>query len=227
MRFRGMLLGDMRFQLKYGFYFLYSFLTVVYSVILYFIPNTAKDTAATIIIFTDPATLGLFFMGAIILFEKSQRVLSTLAVSPIKIWEYIGSKIISLGFISIVVAVLIGAVAGTHNLLWVAIGTFLGSVLFSLLSIIIASKINSLNHFIILTIPTMLFFMFPTFAEMFGVKSFLFFPHAGNIILRLITGNTQAVFLRIVILLMWIALFYWLAYKSVAKMLKTVGGVKL
>ena len=85
MRLKGLLLGDIKFQIKYGIYFLYVAITVIYLVILSFVPSSVKKVTASIIIFTDPAVLGLFFMGAIVLLEKSQRVLPSLAISPVKL----------------------------------------------------------------------------------------------------------------------------------------------
>ena len=87
--------------------------------------------------------------GEIILLEKSQRVLNSLAVSPVKVSEYILSKVLSLGLISTVVGIILAVVAGSENILLVALGTFLGSALISLLGLILASKINSLNQFIL------------------------------------------------------------------------------
>lgn len=227
MRFRGLLLGDIRFQIKYGFYFLYFFLTVIYTIILYFIPAAGKDKVGAIIIFTDPATLGLFFMGSIILLEKSQRVVSSLAVSPIKIREYIISKVFSLSIISTLVGVMIGIITDIHNLMWMTIGTFLGSVFFSLLGIIIATNANSLNRFLVTTIPAMLFLMLPAIVELFGYENMLFLFLPGNIILRLIEGNSEALFLCMLVMFVWMGLFYILAHQAVSKMLKTIGGVKL
>ncbi len=227
MRLRGLLLGDLRFQIKYGFYFLYAFLTVIYIILLSFIPPVAKSKVTMVIIFTDPATLGLFFMGAIILLEKSQRVLSSLAVSPVKLWEYIFSKVVSLGFISTFVGLIISIISGTHNLLWTAVGTFLGSLLFSLLGIIIATKVNSLNQFLIITVPIMLVLMLPPFAELFGYSNPIFVFHAGNVVLKLIGGVTENLMVMALVFLAWIAVFYYLAASSTRKMLKTVGGVKL
>jgi fluoroquinolone transport system permease protein len=51
-------------------------------------------------IFSDPAAMGLYFMGAIVLFEKSERVLSAIAVSPVKPREYVLSKLCSIGIVS-------------------------------------------------------------------------------------------------------------------------------
>jgi len=133
MRFLGLFLGDIRFGWKYGFYLLYAIITFLYILVLAFIPISWKNTVTTIIIFSDPATFGLMFIGAIILLEKSQRVLNSIAVSPVKTSEYIVSKVLSLGIISTIVALLLTLVAGRENLFLVLLGTFLGSVVFTLL----------------------------------------------------------------------------------------------
>lgn len=227
MRIRRLLLGDFRFQMKYGFYFLYSFLTIIYIIVLSFVPSFAKTKVSAVIIFTDPVTLGLFFMGAIVLLEKSQRVLSSLAVSPIKLWEYIFSKVVSLGFISTLVGAIIGIISGAQNMMWVIVGTFSGSILFSLLGIIVATKASSLNQFLIITIPIMLALMLPPLAELFGYSHPAFVFHAGNIVLRFINGNIGNLPLMFVVFTVWLIVLCFIALKSTEKMIKVVGGAKL
>ncbi|HBF6649319.1 TPA: ABC transporter permease, partial [Clostridioides difficile] len=100
MRLKNLILGDIKFQFKYGFYFLYLFLSIIYICIINVFPTFMREKIAIIMIYSDPAAMGLFFMGAIVLLEKSQRVLNSLAVSPVKVSEYILSKVISLGVIS-------------------------------------------------------------------------------------------------------------------------------
>lgn len=73
MRFKKLFLWDLRFQAKYGFYFLYTVLTVIYVTVLFALPESWQEKAAAILIFSDPAAMGLFFMGAIVLLEKSQN----------------------------------------------------------------------------------------------------------------------------------------------------------
>ena len=73
MRLKKLFLLDMRFQAKYGFYFLYAVLTVIYIAVLFALLENWKEKAAVILIFSDPASMGLFFMGAIVLLEKSQH----------------------------------------------------------------------------------------------------------------------------------------------------------
>ena len=82
MRLKSLFLLDMRFQAKHGFYFLYVVLTVIYAAVLLAVPESWKEKTAVILIFSDPASMGLFFMGAIVLLEKSQHTPCALAVLP-------------------------------------------------------------------------------------------------------------------------------------------------
>ncbi|HCT90783.1 MAG TPA: ABC transporter permease, partial [Lachnospiraceae bacterium] len=46
--------------------------------------------------FSDPAAMGLFFMGAVVLLEKGQHTPCAVAVSPVRAMEYIAAKVASL-----------------------------------------------------------------------------------------------------------------------------------
>jgi fluoroquinolone transport system permease protein len=192
-----------------------------------FIPSSVKEKVTAILIFTDPAALGLFFLGAMILLEKSECVLASLAVSPIKTWEYIVSKVLSLSIISTSTAIIISAVYSIHILPFVVAGAFLGSVLFSLFGIIIGTKAKSLNQFLILTVPITLVIMLPALAETFGVSCPLFWINPGNAVLRVIEGNVTLIYLSLSIIIACIIVAYAFTIKAVSKMLKTIGGVKL
>ena len=70
MRLKSLFLLDMRFQAKHGFYFLYVVLTVIYAVALLAVPESWKEKTAIILIFSDPASMGLFFHGCDCSFGK-------------------------------------------------------------------------------------------------------------------------------------------------------------
>jgi len=63
---------DVRYQFKYGFYFLYTAVSIVYISILVFIPESFLRPIAAIIILTDPAALGFFFIGGMVLLERGE-----------------------------------------------------------------------------------------------------------------------------------------------------------
>ena len=72
MKFFNALKNDIRFQIKYGFYFLYAFFSLIYMAVLWIMPSEYKNMTASLIILTDPAMLGIFFIGGIWLLEKRE-----------------------------------------------------------------------------------------------------------------------------------------------------------
>jgi len=227
MRLLNLILGDIKFQLKYGFYFIYFTLTIVYIGLIFAIPYSFRTTTATILIFSDPAAMGIFFMGAIILLEKSQHVLNSIAVSPVKAEEYILSKVLSLGLISTLVGLLIALASKTINILPVLLGTFLGSALFTLLGLIIAAKTNSLNQFIIATVPFELVCFLPPLLYLLGYNKNFMLIHPGCILIRFIRGDSSHMLVLIFILCLWLVLIYTMTYRAIKKMFQSVGGVQL
>ena len=227
MRLKALLLGDIRFQFKYGFYFLYIVFSLLYIGVLFAFPVAWREKAAIIMIFTDPAAMGLFFMGAIVLFEKSERVLNSIAISPVKAHEYVLSKLISIGIISTVVALAIALAAGIRfNLLAFTIGVFLCSCLFSAVGLIIACKISTLNQFAAATIPIELLINVPTIIYLFGYDKGWLLLHPGVSMIELSTSGSLSI-PALISLLLWTILFTVISCKVVEKMLKAVGGVKL
>ncbi len=227
MRMKELLRGDVRFQFKYGFYLIYLIFSVLYIGLLFAFPEAWRTKAAILMIFTDPSAMGLYFMGAIVLFEKSERVLDSIAVSPVKPIEYVLSKLVSIGLISTVVGVAIGITAGTFTSpFFFIVGVFLCSCLFSAVGLIVACKTITLNQFVIATIPAEILINGQAVAWLFGYqKSWLLF-HPGVCMMELCAGAGSPL-PALLILLLWTALFSILACGAVEKMLKSVGGVKL
>ena len=194
MRFKNLLLWDMKFQARYGFYLLYGILTAFYVVILFSLPQSWKENVAALLVYSDPAAMGLFFMGAIILLEKSQRVTSFFAVSPIRVLEYVCSKVLSLSLIGLLVAVVLAAVSNHKSLLLVLSVSFLSSVLFTLSGIIIATKITSLNQFILATIPVEIIAFVPAILPSYWIGKAV---HEGKTIVMLLSVFVAVIWILI------------------------------
>lgn len=227
MRVKNAVIGDIHFQWKYGFYFIYAVLCIIYIAILNSLPMGVKPQVTAILIFSDPAAMGLFFMGAIILMEKSQRVLNAVAVSPLKYMDYILSKVLSLALISILVATVIALAVGVENLLFVLLGTLFSSIVFTLLGIIAATKIESLNQFILVSVLIeIICFVPPILAIIRSDWSFLeLSPFDAS--MRLIYGSSNSILLDIAINILLIIILFMICHKQVKKMFERVGGVKL
>ncbi len=226
MRLRSLFLLDMRFQAKYGFYFLYAILTVIYTIILFALPENWREKAAVILIFSDPASMGLFFMGAIVLLEKSQRTPCAFAVSPVRPMEYVIAKISSLSAVSFVVSAILALAASVDRLHIVLFGTIISSVIFTLLAIIIAAKIISLNQFILWTVPIEIVCFVPAILHLFKITPAWFRYYPINVCMEMVSGHApSAIGLLGVAALMAVLLV--VSKNSVLKMWNSMGGVKL
>ena len=226
MRLRGLFLWDIRFQAKYGFYFLYAVLTVIYTIIILAVPENWREKTATVLIFSDPAAMGLFFMGAIILLEKSQHTPCAFAVSPVRPAEYIISKVGSLATVSFVVAAALALAADVTNLCIVLLGTVISSTIFTLLAIIIATNIISLNQFILWVVPVEIICFVPAILHLFQITPGWLRHYPLNVCMEMLAGFTPSM-AGIFLVMVLIVFLFFLSKHCVVKMWNGMGGVKL
>jgi fluoroquinolone transport system permease protein len=96
MRLLHALQADVRFQWKQGFYLVYILITIIYLIILSFLPENVLSIALPLVVFSDPSVLGLFFIGGIIMLEKAQGFCLFWWFHTLRTTEYVLSKVISL-----------------------------------------------------------------------------------------------------------------------------------
>mgnify|MGYP001090376232 CR=1 FL=1 len=221
-----LLLGDLKFQAIYGFYWLYGIVTVFYAAVLLLLPQEWRGKVAVAMIYSDPAALGLIFMGAIILLEKSQRVLDALVVSPAKVSDYLMAKVGSLCLISVVAAFFLALIAEVENLFMIVTATAITSLIFSLLGLIIGAKINSLNHYLFAIVPIEIICFVPPLIYLFKPFPWLsWHPLCGAI--ALINGSSSTLSYDFSRLLLLLVLLFIVAKKITVKMWKSLGGVSI
>ncbi|NDL66594.1 ABC transporter [Anaerotalea alkaliphila] len=171
LRLARLLVQDVRYQAKYGFYFLYAVMSAFYIGILLLLPPQWRPLGVAVAILTDPAMLGFFFIGGIWLLEQGEGLHGMFAVLPQRPGEYVLSKALSLGILSVlaalVIAVLVGADADYPLL---ALAVLLGSGVFTLAGLTIATYARSVNHYMLVGTPPMFLFMVPPVLTLFGVS---------------------------------------------------------
>ena len=215
MKLKGLILGDIRQQYKYGFYALYTLFTLVYITVLRILPMPWKELCTTTLIFSDPVLIGLMFMGAIILFEKSEKVMQALAVSPISIHAYILSKVISIGLISLLSGVLIALFSGMeHSYIHLAVGIMLGSALFT---ISLSAFISTMNNFMLIMVPTLIISVAPISVYTMGYKSGAMLLHPSISLIELMSGNISVI--SLIAISIWCIAMYIFSCLSVKKMM--------
>lgn len=228
MRLKNLICGEFRLLMKYGIIFLYLIFTLIYLCLLAAIPKSAREITAVILVFSDPAAMGLFFIGAMVLFEKSQRVESSLGVAPIKLSEYVVAKVVPLMIIGIFVGLILCVFAGITKLALVLPGVAFSSVLFSLCGLMVGSNIKTLNGFMIAMVPFEVFLCLPAILSLFGVlSSSLWILHPGVAAIELIQGKQEHWVIALLVLIVWIIPAFFLCKSMVSKSFRRMGGAKL
>lgn len=226
MRLGSLLLWDIRFQAKYGFYFLYAVLSVIYVIVLFAVPENWKEKTSVVLIFSDPASMGLFFMGAIVLLEKNQHTPCAFAVSPVRPTEYIIAKVSSLSAVSLVVAAILALAASVDRLHIVLLGTAISSIIFTLLGIITATSIISLNQFVLWTVPIELVCFVPAILHLFKITPAWLRYYPINVCMEMVSGSAPSVTGIFIVTVLVVVLFVLSKY-CVLKMWSSTGGAKL
>lgn len=142
---------DIRFGFRHNFYGAYMIVAVVYILALRMIPEGSQENIGMLILFSDPSALGAFFIGAIIMLEKSQNTLQGVLITPMSIKKYIWTKVLSLLMISVGSSVVIAifGIGGDINYILIVISVGLTAIFFTLVGFVIALYSKSLNSYFI------------------------------------------------------------------------------
>ena len=214
----------------------------ILSVILYFLTTQAIEDMDipifhTLLLFFDPAVIGIMFVGALVLFEKSENVLQALVITPMKVDDYLLSKITSLTILSIISATIFMTLLSVFgevdfNILFLALGLILTSILLILLGFIMVSGVKSLNEYLLAMIVAFLGLTFPPMLHLSGLYENVIFylwpTQASFTLLKGVFSTTglesweiaYGIFYQII----WIVLLYLLAKKAFYKYIVLKGG---
>ena len=142
---------DFQLQLRYGFYYAAIFITLVWAVIIRLLPAWSMSAALPVVMFTDLATVGFFFIAGMILFEKGEQTLFAVVVTPLRFWEYLTSKLVTMTVLAIIISmvVVVVAVGLNFNPFLLVLGVSLLSLIALLIGFIAVSPFNSISSFII------------------------------------------------------------------------------
>jgi fluoroquinolone transport system permease protein len=225
MKLDKLLIGDIIFQFKYGFYMLYAIFTCLYIIILNIMPTSWVYPMGILLIFSDPSAIGLVFSGAIIQFELSEKTFESLKIAPIKPIYYLLSKIISLTLISLIVGVIIGvSLQIISHLAYFVVAIVLGSLIFSCVGIIIAFKTKSLNHFFLIIIPIMTLVLLPGGAHQFINFNDFVLLHPGISMVEMLNGGDSSL-LAMVVLIVWLVVVSSLATRIISHQFRGGKGL--
>ena len=238
-------MSNLKNMLKWEFVLLSRYKIIhisILSVVLYFLTTQAiedmnKPIFHTMLLFFDPAIIGIMFIGALVLFEKSENVLQALVITPMQVDDYLLSKITSLTILSVISAAifitLLNIFGGIDfNILFLASGIILTSILLILLGFILVSRVNSINEYLLAMVVAFLGLLFPPMLHLSGLyENVIFYLWPTQASFTLFTGVFNAASLEsweiaygIGYQIIWIGVLYFLAKKAFYKHIVSKGG---
>ena len=186
-RFFTQLKQDIIFGARHGFYYAYIVLCVAYILILRALPQDAKQFILPLVIISDPAVAGFFFLGGIILLERGQGILESLFVTPLRLFEYIFAKVFTFTLLGLITSLIIIVSVWGISISFgpVIVCVILSSILFTLFGFPFAAYAKSINQYFIIAGFSMSLLWVPL-VDYFGIirsPLFMIFPLGSSLVL--------------------------------------------
>jgi len=141
--------NDVRLQWRSGLYAVYVLLVITYAFVLSALEPDLLRAGTTFVIFADPAALGFFFLGGLMLLERGDGVLEALFAGPLRASEYIAAKGSSLTCLALLsstaLVVSLGIVPSAPLLL--ILGVALTSLMITFFAVAIGSRLTTVNRY--------------------------------------------------------------------------------
>lgn len=195
--------------------------TIIYAFIFYAIRHLGElDKLLTLLIFNDPAVIGLLFIGLGFLMEKNQRVLSVFLVSPHNPHVYLLSRILSLSLVGMLCALGMAFFAKglAFNILEFTLGAIGTCFIFSCLGFIIVSRSSEFLVYLLKSVPVLFLMALPLF-NYFGITEIWIFqllPTQGCVNLMADSYHTSeldvSVLLSVLSTIFWSIALYFISF---------------
>ncbi len=220
-----MLKWDVILQSRYKIIHLSILSVVIYYISLVAIPSINTTEFKTLYLFFDPTLIGIMFIGALVLFEKSENTLQALTVTPMEPRTYFLSKIISLTILSVISGFLFLFLShGIHfQYFYMITGIVFTSIFLILFGFFLVARCRSINEYLGLMMIAFLLLFVPPLFDITGIyKSVVFYLWPSQASFLLFNGVFGTVSLNETIyalayLIIWIVVCYCLAKKSFYK----------
>lgn len=201
-------------------------ITAIYALIFYLIKDLPNmEPFLTLLIYNDPAIIGLFFIGLSVIMEHNDNVLPALFVTPVSHHHYLLSKIIALTTIGWACASGMALAILGFDVQWIhfSFGVLFTCAIFSMLGLYVVSFTTDFLSFMLRSIPLMLLFSLPLFNyfELSDISLFQYTPIQGPLNLTVFSFSPQADIWPIIwsylSSILWIPILYFVVYKVFVK----------
>jgi fluoroquinolone transport system permease protein len=170
---------DVSLQFRNGFYFVSAFTAVFAIVLLKQFPGADFGYWWPAIITANLTMNAFYFMAGIVLLEKGEGTLEAQIVTPLRPWEILGSKVLTLGLLSLFETMLIVVIVQGANFNWFLLvtGIVLYIAILALYGFIVVARYDSINEFLLPSVIWTMGFSLPLLYYFDVWRSWIMFLH--------------------------------------------------
>ncbi len=220
---------DLRLQFANGFYYAAAVVVLISGALMAWLPAATAAWALPIVLLTNMLINGFYFMAGLVLLERGEGSLEAQVVTPLRSWEYLASKLVTLAALSLIESLAIVAIAsvGEVDLAALSAGVLLATVLMCLCGFLLVVRYDSINEFLFPSFAWTTLLLVPMLAYLGGWRHGLLYLHPVEAPLALL----QAAFgpatagerlYGVLASSLWIDLTYGLAWRAFHRFV--VGG---
>ena len=142
--------ADMRLQFRNGFYYATAFVLIFWIVVIAKLPPLNLYWLLPVFVLDNLVISTFLFTGGLVLLEKGEGTLSAQVVTPLRFWEYLASKVLTLTLLALVQNLAIaGMIAGFDTrLLPLGIGITCASAIYILVGFFAIARYASINEYL-------------------------------------------------------------------------------
>ncbi len=212
---------DVALQWRNGFYYASLFVAITMIIVMrnMFSPEMLKVVIPYFLYIA--MSIAFFFIAGLVLLEKSEGILESMVVSPLRTSEYLYSKIITLTAMMLIENLFIIICSYGYDLYWITLltGALLISVQYALLGLILIARFDSVTDFIMPAVLCTTIIQLPFFNFIDKIPQWMFIPWPSYGPLLLFQGAFQSItfyqyIYAIVYPVIAIVIFFYLAHRS-------------
>jgi fluoroquinolone transport system permease protein len=170
---------DIRLQVRNGFYYAAAFVATFWALALSRIPAHLLTPWMPVFVLSNILINTFYFMAGLVLLEKAEGTLMAQSVTPLRSWEYLVSKVITLTVVSVCesfVIVLFGYGAAFTPVAFL-LGVVASAILFALAGFLLVIRYDSINEFLFPSFLFTLLFVPPFLSYLGLIGSALVYLH--------------------------------------------------
>jgi fluoroquinolone transport system permease protein len=224
---------DARLQFRNGFYYASLVVLITLALLVSRAPALDVHWLLPALLLGNLVMGSFYFVAGLVLLEKGENTLEAQTVTPLRIAEYLGSKILTLAFLALaenlVLTILIN---GLHfDILPLLLGLVLASALLTLGGFLSVARYQSINEFLIPSILYTTILIAPMIAYLAGWESWLFYLHPLQAPLVLLRGAWQPLTAGqwaygVLYSILWIDVFFHLSERVFNRFIVTRQGAE-